>query len=108
MAAPVITTTDTATTATFQGTAYEGDTSEHAETTVSDTEESEYLTSNGQPTGLEPNINPPHWPDDHRRVPFYREPVVNPAWYQIRGNSVGIRLFMWTMLSGCQLLQVCR
>jgi hypothetical protein len=72
-----------------------------------DSEGEEFLTHNGSPTGLEPVNNPPTWPTDHRRVPPYRAPVVNPAWSRIAGDTVAIRTFMWTMLSGCQLLQVC-
>ncbi|KAL3460154.1 hypothetical protein BJX64DRAFT_278642 [Aspergillus heterothallicus] len=65
----------------------------------------EFLTHNGSPTGLELVNNPETWPTDHRRVPPYRAPVVNPAWGRIAGESFAIRTFMWTMLSGCQLLQ---
>ncbi|KAJ0419698.1 hypothetical protein BJY00DRAFT_285751 [Aspergillus carlsbadensis] len=65
----------------------------------------EFLTHNGSPTGLEPDNNPQNWPSNHRRVPPYRIPVVNPAWREIAGDTVGLRTFMWTMLSGCQLLQ---
>lgn len=67
--------------------------------------ESEYLTHNGSPTGQEPINNPASWPQSHRRVPPYRTPVVNPEWYDIAGDRA-MRLFMWTMMSGCQLLQV--
>ncbi|OJJ53416.1 hypothetical protein ASPSYDRAFT_529645 [Aspergillus sydowii CBS 593.65] len=70
-----------------------------------DSEGEGFLTHNGSPTGLEPVNNPPTWPTDHRRVPPYRAPVVNPAWSRIAGDTAAIRTFMWTMLSGCQLLQ---
>ncbi|KAL2783285.1 hypothetical protein BJX66DRAFT_345068 [Aspergillus keveii] len=65
----------------------------------------EFLTHNGSPTGLELGNNPETWPTDHRRVPPYRTPIVNPAWERIAGETFAIRTFMWTMLSGCQLLQ---
>jgi hypothetical protein len=67
---------------------------------------SEYLTQNGSPTGLEPDTNPQWWPDDHRRIPPHRAPVVNPEWNQIAGETLGLRIFFWTMISGCQLEQV--
>lgn len=95
------------TTATIQATSHGGNTGETSDAALLDADDTEYLTPNAQPTGFERNNNPEHWPEDHQRVPLYRQPVVNPAWYQIRGDSAGIRLFMWTMLSGCQLLQVC-
>jgi hypothetical protein len=66
----------------------------------------EFLTHNGSPTGNEPVNNPHTWPTNQRRVPPYRAPVVNPAWSQIAGDNMVVRTFMWTMLSGCQLLQV--
>jgi hypothetical protein len=37
-----------------------------------------FLTSNGQPTGQEPNINPQWWPEhEHRRVPLYQSAVTH-------------------------------
>ncbi|KAF3384698.1 hypothetical protein F1880_002081 [Penicillium rolfsii] len=75
------------------------------EASSEESEDTEFLTYNGSPTGLEPVNNPATWPMNRRRVPPYRAPVVNPAWHQIAGDTVGIRTFIWTMLSGCQLLQ---
>lgn len=66
-----------------------------------------FLTSNGQPTGQEPNVNPQWWPEhEHRRVPLYQTAVTHPHWYAIGGDTAAIRWFMWTMFSGCQIIQV--
>ncbi|CAK7221490.1 hypothetical protein SBRCBS47491_004543 [Sporothrix bragantina] len=66
---------------------------------------SSFLTPNGAPTLLESVNNPNSWPADHRRIPPYRAAVRNPEWDRVGGQNVSMRLFMWTMLSGCQLLQ---
>lgn len=74
---------------------------------VQDQDDGAFLTSNGQPTGQEPNVNPPWWPEhEHRRVPLYQTAVTHPHWYAIGGDTAAIRWFMWTMFSGCQIIQV--
>jgi hypothetical protein len=75
--------------------------SRHVETV----HQSEYITPNTSVTGREPNTNPPHWPNDHRRVPPHRQPRVHPQWVEI-GGPLPIRIFLWNMFSGCRLLQV--
>lgn len=77
------------------------------ENAVQDQDDSAFLTSNGQPTGQEPNVNPQWWPEhEHRRVPLYQSAVTHPHWYAIGGDTAAIRWFMWTMFSGCQIIQV--
>lgn len=67
--------------------------------------EDTYLPANHGVTGQESDINPPSWPSNHRRMPPYRQPVRHPEWDAI-GGPLPIRVFMWDMFSGCQLLQV--
>lgn len=75
--------------------------------TIPNQDDEEFLTSNGQPTGQEPNLNPQWWPEhEHRRVPLYQSAVTHPHWYAIGGDTAAIRWFMWTMFSGCQIIQV--
>lgn len=38
-------------------------------------------------------------------MPPYRQPVGHPEWDTI-GGPLPVRVFMWDMFSGCQLLQV--
>lgn len=67
--------------------------------------EDTYLPANHGVTGRESDINPESWPRNHRRMPPYRQPVRQPEWDAI-GGPLPIRVFMWDMFSGCQLLQV--
>lgn len=89
-----------------------GDFRNHTEdiTKVEDQPEDEpddaYLPANHGATGRETDINPPNWPTGHRRMPPYRQPVRNPDWDAI-GGPLPVRIFMWDMFAGCQLLQVC-
>jgi hypothetical protein len=64
-----------------------------------------YLPSNHGVTGREPNTNPLNWMTDHRRMPPHRPPVVHPQWVAI-GGPLPMRIFLWDMFKGCQLLQV--
>ncbi|THY13400.1 hypothetical protein D6D00_10166 [Aureobasidium pullulans] len=81
-------------------------TSNHTNDTIQNQDDEEFLTSNGQPTGQEPNLNPQWWPEyEHRRVPLYQRAVTHPHWYVIGGDTAAIRWFMWTMFSGCQIIQ---
>jgi hypothetical protein len=66
-----------------------------------------YLPANHGATGREVDMNPPSWPRDHRRMPPYRQPVRHLEWDAI-GGPAPMRIFMWDMFSGCQLLQVGR
>lgn len=70
-----------------------------------DEPEDAYLPANHGVTGRETDVNPPSWPRTHRRMPPYRQPVRHPEWDAI-GGPLPIRVFMWDMFSGCQLLQV--
>ncbi|PSN64646.1 hypothetical protein BS50DRAFT_678700 [Corynespora cassiicola Philippines] len=63
-----------------------------------------YLTANCGVTGNEPDTNPPSWPSDHRRVPPHRPPFRHPEWVVI-GGPLPMRIFLWDMFCGCQLLQ---
>jgi hypothetical protein len=65
----------------------------------------EFLPANNGVTGLEPNTNPPDWPSNQRRVPAHRPPVVHDDWVLI-GGPRPMRLFLWTMFHGCELLRV--
>jgi hypothetical protein len=78
-----------------------------SEEALQDQDDDEYLTTNGQPTGQEININPRWWPEhEHRRVPLHQRAVTHPHWYAIGGDTAAIRWFMWTMFCGCQIIQV--
>lgn len=65
----------------------------------------EFMTVNNGVTGREPNTNPPGWPADQRRVPAHRPPRVHENWTDISGPPP-LRLFLWTMFNGCELLRV--
>ncbi|KAM6540360.1 hypothetical protein FALCPG4_002078 [Fusarium falciforme] len=65
---------------------------------------SEFLTANNGVTGREPNTNPPDWRSDQRRVPAHRPPVVHDDWVAI-GGPLPVRLFLWTMFHGCEMLR---
>lgn len=65
----------------------------------------EFMTSNNGVTGREPNTNPADWPTDHRRVPAHRPPHIHEDWVEI-GGPAPLRLFLWTMFNGCELLRV--
>lgn len=67
---------------------------------------SEFLTPDGSPLGETLGPNPPGWPENHRRVPPYRRAIVHPQWDDLAGDSSVMRVFFWTMTSGCQVLQV--
>lgn len=70
-------------------------------------DEESFLPENLGVTGREPNTNPPNWPADHRRVPAHRFPILNPNWTAIAG-PLPMRILLWDMFVGCQLLQVRR
>ncbi|KAJ4983411.1 hypothetical protein SVAN01_11103 [Stagonosporopsis vannaccii] len=63
-----------------------------------------FLPANNGVTGLEPDTNPPNWLTNHRRVPPHRPPVAHPQWIAI-GGPLPMRIFLWDMFKGCQLLQ---
>jgi len=65
----------------------------------------EFMTANNGVTGREPDTNPPDWPTAHRRVPAHRPPHVHENWTDISGPAP-LRVFLWTMFNGCELLQV--
>lgn len=67
--------------------------------------ENAFLPPNHGVTGREPNTNPPDWLENHRRMPPHRPPVLHPEWVTI-GGPLRMRIFLWNMFSGCQLLQV--
>jgi hypothetical protein len=67
--------------------------------------EDAYLPANHGVTGREIDMNPLSWPRNHRRMPPYRQPIRHPEWDAI-GGPLAVRVFMWDMFSGCQLLQV--
>ncbi|KAK5064586.1 hypothetical protein LTR84_000419 [Exophiala bonariae] len=69
-----------------------------------DAHEENFLTANNGVTGREPNTNPQDWLTDHRRVPAHRPPVTHQEWVTI-GGPLPMRIFLWNMFSGCQLLQ---
>lgn len=64
-----------------------------------------FLPENNGVTGLEPNTNPIDWLTNHRRMPPHRPPVAHPQWVAI-GGPLPMRIFLWDMFMGCQLLQV--
>ncbi|KAF2014097.1 hypothetical protein BU24DRAFT_481466 [Aaosphaeria arxii CBS 175.79] len=76
--------------------------------TVNDDEEEEFeeafLPSNFGVTGHEPNTNPSNWPAEHHRMPPHRPPVLHPQWVAV-GGPLPMRMFLWIMFCGCQLLQ---
>ncbi|OAL55099.1 hypothetical protein IQ07DRAFT_677006 [Pyrenochaeta sp. DS3sAY3a] len=76
------------------------------DTTISteDPGQETYLPSNHGVTGREPNTNPQNWMTDHRRMPPHRPPVIHPQWVAI-GGPLPMRIFLWDMFKGCQLLQ---
>lgn len=69
-----------------------------------DVEES-FLPANNGVTGREPVTNPSNWLTNHRRMPPHRPPVPHPRWVAV-GGPLPMRIFLWDMFSGCQLLQV--
>ena len=71
-----------------------------------DNNDTDFLPLNHGVTGREPNTNPSNWPEDHRRMPPHRPPVPHPEWVTV-GGPLPMRIFLWNMFSGCQLLQVC-
>jgi len=74
---------------------------------VEDVEDDDaFLPANHGVTGHEPNTNPPDWLTNHRHMPPHRPPVAHPEWVTV-GGTLPMRIFLWNMFSGCQLLQVC-
>lgn len=67
--------------------------------------EENFLPENYGVTGREPSTNPPNWLTDHRRMPPHRPPVYHPQWIAV-GGPLPMRIFMWNMFVGCELLQV--
>lgn len=65
-----------------------------------------FLPANHGVTGHEPDVNGPNWLTNHRRMPPRRHPTRHPDWVEI-GGPLPMRIFLWDMFSGCQLLQVC-
>ncbi|KAI8938470.1 hypothetical protein NX059_004362 [Plenodomus lindquistii] len=77
------------------------------DTTITEANEDEddaFLTANHGVTGREPNTNPEDWLTNHRRMPPHRPPVRHADWQAV-GGPLPMRIFIWNMFAGCQILQ---